>query len=80
MAANAIIFRGIGEGSPLAATQFTFLNAAYALPITYMQTIDGHAYAFGGLTTTFLTDAGISLLVCLVLLPFVRRWRNASTS
>jgi PAT family beta-lactamase induction signal transducer AmpG len=79
MAANAIIFRGIGEGSPLAATQFTFLIAAYALPITYMQTIDGHAYAFGGLTTTFLTDAGISLLVCLVLLPFVRRWRNAST-
>ena len=79
MAANAIIFRGIGEGSPLAATQFTFLNAAYALPITYMQTIDGHAYAFGGLTTTFLTDAGISLLVCLALLPFVRRWRNAST-
>jgi PAT family beta-lactamase induction signal transducer AmpG len=79
MAANAIIFRGIGEGSPLAATQFTFLNAAYALPIIYMQTIDGHAYAFGGLTTTFLTDAGISLLVCLALLPFVRRWRNAST-
>jgi PAT family beta-lactamase induction signal transducer AmpG len=78
-AASAIIFRGIGEGNPLAATQFTFLTAAYSLPITYMQTIDGHAYAFGGLTTTFLTDAGISLLVCLVLLPFVRRWRNAST-
>lgn len=78
-AANAIIFRGIGRDNPLAATQFTFLTAAYALPITYMQMIDGRAYALGGLDGMLLTDGGLSLIVCLLLLPIVWRWRLAAS-
>lgn len=77
-AAAAIIFRGIGPDNPLAATQFTFLTAAYALPITYMQMIDGRAYAAGGLDGMLVADGGLSLLVCLLLLPIVRRWKLAT--
>ena len=71
---NTIIFGTIGEENPLAATQFGFLAAATAFPITYMQAIDGQGYRLGGLTGGLITDAGLSLLACAVLLPLVLYW------
>ena len=70
---NTIIFGTIGDDNPLAATQFGFLSAATALPITYMQAIDGQGYRVGGLTGGFVTDACLSLFACAVLLPIVVR-------
>lgn len=66
-AATAIIFDTIGKGNPLAATQFSVLNAAVQLPAAYMQAIDGIGYGRGGLIGTLLTDASISLVTCGVL-------------
>lgn len=71
-----IIFRSIGESNPLAATQFAFLQAATALPVTYMQMIDGQGYRVGGLAGTFITDSALSLLACSVLLPVVIFWHR----
>jgi len=63
-AATAIIFDTIGKDNPLAATQFSVLNAAVQLPPAYMQAIDGIGYGRGGLTGALLTDASISLITC----------------
>ncbi|MES2119241.1 MAG: MFS transporter [Pseudomonadota bacterium] len=71
-----LIFRSIGEANPLAATQFAFLQAATAFPITYMQMVDGQGYRAAGLVGTFVTDAGLSLLACAILLPIVIYWRQ----
>jgi PAT family beta-lactamase induction signal transducer AmpG len=71
---NTIIFRTIGDDNPLAATQFGLLASATALPITYMQAIDGQGYRVGGLTGGLATDAGFSLLACAVLLPLALHW------
>ena len=62
--------------SPISATQFGLLIAAQALPIDYMQAIDGQAYGAGGLAGTFTADALLSLGACAVLLPFVLRWQR----
>ncbi len=72
---STIVFRSIGEDNPLAATQFAFLQAATCLPIAYMQALDGQAYDRGGLGAMLTTDAGASLLACLLLLPVVLYWR-----
>ena len=71
---STIIFRSIGENNPLAATQFAFLNAASALPITYMQAVDGRAYGAGGITGMLVTDAGLAVVACSILLPLALRW------
>jgi PAT family beta-lactamase induction signal transducer AmpG len=73
---STIIFRSIGEGNPVASTQFAFLQAATALPITYMQMVDGQGYRAGGLAGSFLVDAGFSLLACSILLPLVIYWQK----
>ncbi len=71
-----IVFASIGEDNPLAATQFALLQAATALPITYMQAVDGQAYGHGGIPSMFLADAGLSLVACVILLPLVLRWNR----
>lgn len=63
-AVTAIIFDTIGKNNPLAATQFSVLNAAVQLPPAYMQAIDGFGYGRGGLPGTLVTDASISLITC----------------
>jgi MFS transporter, PAT family, beta-lactamase induction signal transducer AmpG len=63
---SAIVLVTIGEGSPLAATQFGLLIAAPNFPITYMQAIDGAAYGFGGLSGAVVADATIGLVACAV--------------
>ena len=83
--ANAIIFGGIGRDNPLAATQFGLLSAAYSLPVTYMQAIDGGAYGRGGMAGMLATDATITAAAALLLgLPVLRwqreRWRARGTA
>ncbi|WP_425230384.1 MFS transporter [Sphingomonas sp.] len=79
-AATAIIFAGIGRDNPLAATQFGLLGAAYALPVTYMQVIDGDAYGRGGMTGMLATDAGITLFAALLLVVPVLRWARGGAA
>ncbi|MGH9599638.1 MAG: MFS transporter [Terracidiphilus sp.] len=75
---NAIIFEVIGPENPLAATLFTLLISATALPIVYMAWIDGHGYDWNGITGSFVIDAGISIAVCLFLSWALLRWRRGS--
>jgi PAT family beta-lactamase induction signal transducer AmpG len=65
--ANLITLRTIGHENPLAATQFGLLTAAYALPLIYMQVIDGHAYGVAGVAGSYLADAFLSGGACAVL-------------
>jgi PAT family beta-lactamase induction signal transducer AmpG len=75
---NAIVLRTIGHDNPLAATQFGLLTSASALPLAYMQFIDGHAYgSLGGVNGSFLADAGFSGAACVALALILwacRRW------
>jgi len=75
-AGNAISFEVIGPENPLAATLFTLFMAATNLPIVYMAYVDGRGYDLDGLTGSFLTDAGISIAVCLFLSWALPRWRS----
>ena len=61
-----IVLATIGEGNPLAATQYGLLIAAPALPITYMQAIDGAAYGARGLSGAFTADASLGIAACAV--------------
>ncbi|MGB6690925.1 MAG: MFS transporter [Terracidiphilus sp.] len=74
-ASNAITFEVIGPENPLAATIFTVLVAATNLPIVYMTFLDGRGYNSGGISGSYLTDAGISIAACLLLAFVLRRWR-----
>lgn len=71
----AIILPEIGKDNPLAASQYALLIAAQALPITYMQWLDGRTYAVGALPASLTTDAGLGLLACAVLGLLVWRWQ-----
>jgi PAT family beta-lactamase induction signal transducer AmpG len=73
-ASNAITFEVIGPGNPLAATLFTLLMAASNLPIFYMGVIDGHGYDWNGIAGSFITDACISIAVCVSLSWVLPRW------
>ena len=73
-ASNAITYWSLGKDNPLAATQVAVLTAASVAPITYMQYVDGHAYAFRGPTGSFLADALISLGAGAALFLIFRRF------
>ena len=73
---NIIILRTIGHDNPLASTQFGLLNAAYIVPIVYMQAIDGAAYGSGGANGSFIADAAISGVVCVLLAMIFWAWRR----
>jgi PAT family beta-lactamase induction signal transducer AmpG len=75
---NAIIFRSIPKGSPLASSQYGFLGTAAVVPYAYMQALDGYGYKLaGGVTGSFLMDAGLSLAACLLIVWPVLRWLSA---
>ncbi len=79
----AIAFETIGQHNPLAATTFSVLGAACNLPIVYMEVVDGHAYDWHGVTSSFLADATLGLLACILLglmLKLVRRPSLPATS
>ena len=66
-AAIAIAFQTIGRANPLAATTYCLMISASNIPIFYMLLVDGWGYGRGGVTGSFLIDAGCSLIACLVL-------------
>jgi PAT family beta-lactamase induction signal transducer AmpG len=75
---NAIVFRSIREGSPLASSQFALLNTAAVVPYAYMQMLDGYGYKLaGGVAGSFMMDAFVSLAACLLLSVPVFRWLRA---
>jgi PAT family beta-lactamase induction signal transducer AmpG len=63
----AIAFDTIGRSNPLAATTYSLLISAANVPITYMLFVDGSGYARGGVAGSYVADAGVSLLACLLL-------------
>lgn len=69
-----IALQSLGKDNPFAATQFGLLTCASAVPLTYMQLIDGHAYGAGGLTLMYLTDGGLGIIACLALAALLWRW------
>jgi PAT family beta-lactamase induction signal transducer AmpG len=72
---TALALRTVGHGNALASTEFSILTSAVNLPIFYMQFIDSHSYTLHGVAGAFITDAGISIAVCvglLGLLAFLR--------
>lgn len=68
----AIAFETIGANNPLAATIFAVLSAAGNFPIDYMVAVDGHAYAWHGLGGSFIADAGLGIISCLLLVLLLR--------
>jgi MFS transporter, PAT family, beta-lactamase induction signal transducer AmpG len=75
---NAIVFRSIPEGSPLASSQFGLLSTALVIPYAYMQMLDGYGYKLaGGVAGSFAMDALVSLAACILLLVPVMRWLRA---
>ena len=77
-AANAIVFETIGPANPLAATTFTVLLAATNLSIVYMGFVDSWGYNWRGINGSFITDAGLSIVICLLLAWGLRRLPSAS--
>jgi PAT family beta-lactamase induction signal transducer AmpG len=72
---NAIIFRSIAPGDPLASSQFGLLQSAFIVPYSYMQALDGYGYRLaGGVTGSLLMDAGVSLAACALMARPVLRW------
>jgi len=81
LALNTVIaLQSLGKNNPFAATQFGLLTSAAALPITYMQLLDGQAYGRGGLTLMYLTDGGLGLAACLVMALLFRLWSRRRMS
>ena len=75
---NAIIFRSIREGSPLASSQFGLLATAFVVPYAYMQMLDGYGYKLaGGVSGSFMMDALVSLAACTLLAVPVLHWLRA---
>jgi PAT family beta-lactamase induction signal transducer AmpG len=72
---NVISLNSLGEDNPLAATQFGLLFASSAVPLTYMQIIDGAAFTAGGLNGGLLTDAAMTAAACLLLALILRAFR-----
>ncbi len=78
VAQNAIIFRSIPKDSALASSQYGLLGTAAVVPYAYMQALDGYGYKLaGGVTGSFLMDAGLSLAACLLIVWPVVRWLSA---
>ena len=72
---NAIIFRSIQQGSPLASSQFGLLATAAVVPYAYMQGLDGFGYKLaGGVAGSFMMDALVSFAACALLFWPVLRW------
>lgn len=81
-AGNAITFEVIGPSNPFAATLFTLLVSASNQPISYMQFLNGRGYDRGGPTGSYVTDAGVSIIIiaCILLAWLLSRWRRNRNS
>jgi PAT family beta-lactamase induction signal transducer AmpG len=73
---NEITLNTLGEDNPLAATQFGLLLASSAVPLTYMQIIDGAAFTAHGLAGGLFADAALTAGSSLLLALILRAWRT----
>jgi PAT family beta-lactamase induction signal transducer AmpG len=71
---NVVALQSLGKNNPFAATQFGLLCCASALPITYMQLLDGHVYGAGGLTLMYLADGGLGFVACALMAGLFVLW------
>lgn len=76
----AITFETIGRNNPLAATTFSVLSAALNLPIDYMVAVDGRAYQWHGVAGSFIADAGLGIISCLLLALMLLWLRSKSVT
>ena len=74
---NVISLNSLGADNPLAATQFSLLFASSAIPLTYMQLIDGAAFTAHGLNGGLVADAALTAGACVVLALILRAFRAA---
>ena len=74
---NVISLNSLGEDNPLAATQFGLLFASSAAPLTYMQIIDGAAFAAHGLNGGLFVDAALTAAACVALALILHTFRAA---
>jgi PAT family beta-lactamase induction signal transducer AmpG len=74
---NVISLNSLGEDNPLAATQFGLLFASSAVPLTYMQLIDGAAFTAHGLNGGLFADAALTAVACIVLALILHAFRGA---
>ncbi len=74
---NLIALNTLGEDNPLAATQFGLLFASSSVPLTYMQMIDGAAFATHGLNGGLFVDAALTALSCLALAMVLRGFHGS---
>jgi PAT family beta-lactamase induction signal transducer AmpG len=74
---NVISLNSLGEDNPLAATQFGLLFASSAVPLTYMQIVDGAAFTAHGLNGGLFADAALTASACIVLAMVLRAFRGA---
>jgi PAT family beta-lactamase induction signal transducer AmpG len=74
---NLISLNALGEDNPLAATQFGLLFASSAVPLTYMQIIDGAAFTANGLNGGLFADAAMTAGACVVLAAILWLFRSA---
>jgi len=72
---NVIALNTLGVDNPLAATQFGLLFASSAVPLTYMQIIDGAAFTAHGLNGGLFADAAVTAGSCIVLALILRAFR-----
>lgn len=75
---TVVSLQSLGKNNPFAATQYGLLNCASALPITYMQLVDGHAYGAGGLRLMYLADGGLGIAACAAMAILLRWSRHRS--
>ncbi|HEX7348645.1 MAG TPA: MFS transporter [Rhodanobacteraceae bacterium] len=75
----AIAFETIGQANPLASTIFALLSAAGNFPIDYMVAVDGRAFAWHGLAGSFIADAGLGIISCLLLFALLH-WLRGRTA
>jgi PAT family beta-lactamase induction signal transducer AmpG len=76
----AIAFDTIGRSNPLAATTYSLLISAANVPITYMLFVDGAGYARNGLVGSYVADAGVGLLACLLLAALLIGYTRGKSS
>jgi PAT family beta-lactamase induction signal transducer AmpG len=72
----AITFEIIGQGNPLAATNFALLSGVYNIPIFYMLFVDGWGYGRWGVTGAFGVDAALGGLACLFMAILLRSFER----
>jgi PAT family beta-lactamase induction signal transducer AmpG len=70
-ASTAITFATVGRSNPLAATTYCLMTSAFNVANTYMLVVDGWGYSWRGVAGSYVTDAMVSLVACLLLGVFL---------